>query len=56
VGFVNRFIPPCTLVLAECFAEDDMDKPTNLIPDWLTIDLVTIVLGLILIGIWMELL
>jgi hypothetical protein len=32
-----------------------MDEPTKPVPDWLTIDLVTIVLGLILIGIWMEL-
>jgi hypothetical protein len=32
-----------------------MDEPTKLVPDWLTIDLLIIVLGLavILTGIWM---
>jgi hypothetical protein len=34
-----------------------MDEPTKPVPDWLTTDLLIIVLGLtaILIGIWMEL-
>jgi hypothetical protein len=53
---------PCELVhtaphsfVAGCFAEGgDMDEPTKLVPDWLTIDLLIIALGLttILIGVW----
>jgi hypothetical protein len=54
--FVNWFTLHRTLLSQDGFMEGGyMDEPTKLVPDWLTVDLLIIVLGLavILTGIWM---
>ena len=52
---VNWFTLHRTLLSQDGFMEGGyMDEPTKLVPDWLTIDLLIIALGLttILIGVW----